>query len=421
MLLRRGWGLVVGAVAFVAVGRVLGIVEMYAFAVASLALPVGAVMYVRGARFRLQAARTLKPPRVHAGAAARVELAVRNQADRNSPILAARDPFDHGRRWAQFLLAPLAPGETARAAYRLPTEERGLFALGPLELVLTDPFGLAQATFEAAPETTLTVYPRIDAIAPLPHTAGHDPNSGAAARNHLGLQGEEFYALRPYVQGDDLRRVHWPSTARLDELQIRQDEVPWQGRATVVADLRRHIHSPVSLEVALSATASILVATASRRSLVRLVTTAGVDSGFGSGHAHIEAILEHLAAAELESRGHLPSVLARLRKDGNGGSLALVTTAQASQADLAAATRMKGRFGQITTVLLEASVIDPAVAQGLGAGRQGADTRSGPAAGKVVRVSAQRSFAQAWTEQFPYAGGPYASAPVGASRGPLTR
>jgi len=54
----------------------------------------------------------------------------------------------------------------------------------------------------------------------------------------VGRVGDDFYALRPYVVGDDMRKVHWPSTARRDELMVRQDELPWQGRVTIPQPLR---------------------------------------------------------------------------------------------------------------------------------------------------------------------------------------
>src|SRR5207245_397722 len=99
---------------------------------------------------------------------------------------------------------------------------------------------LATTVARIAPATQLTVYPRVDPILPLPQTRGHDPHAGADHPTALG-SGEDFYALRAYQVGDDLRRVHWPSTARLDELMIRQQEMPWQGRATVVLDVRRRV------------------------------------------------------------------------------------------------------------------------------------------------------------------------------------
>ena len=174
--------------------------------------------------------------------------------------------------------------------------------IGPLEVVVGDPFGLTSLATVAAPKVALTVYPHVDQIDPLPYTTGHDPLAGARQPNSLGRTGEDFYALRPYVVGDDLRRIHWPSSARHDELLVRQNELPWQGRTTVLLDVRKAAHSGDSLEVAVSAAASIVAATARRNDLVRLVTTAGTDSDFAPGSDHVEAIMEHLAVVPAVAR-----------------------------------------------------------------------------------------------------------------------
>ena len=381
-----------GAVVFALAGRLLGITELFALAAAALVLVFASFAYVRTTRFSLEAIRDVKPPRVYAGSSSRVELSVKNTSGRRSPVLSARDPFDGGRRWARFLMAPLSPGEVARAAYRLPTDARGVFDLGPLEVQLADPFGLTATSFTAAPATKLTVYPRVDVIAALPLAQGNDPYAGADQASSLTWSGEDFYALREYQTGDDLRRVHWPSTARRDELMIRQDEMPWQGRATVVLDVRREVHTAESLEIAVSAAASILSACWRRNSLVRLFTTDGFDSGFAEGHGHREAVLEHLAGVRLDRRTHLTPVLAGLRREGNGGSLAVVTTAGAPMSDLDAVARLRSRFGNVTLVLLERSLLDAS-----GFARRSPPSPA-PPVGVLVRVTAEKPFAQAWSE-----------------------
>jgi len=388
----RGWMVGGGAIAAVLAGRLLGITELFGLAAAAVVLVAASLVYVRSTRFSLEAIRDLRPPRVHAGSSSRVELSVKNTSTRRSPVLSARDPFDGGRRWARFLLAPLAPGEVARAAYRLPTDQRGVFDLGPLELQLGDPFGLATTSFTAAPATKLTVYPRVDGIEPLPLAQGNDPYSGADQASSLSWSGEDFYALREYQTGDDLRRVHWPSTAKRDDLMIRQDEMPWQGRATVVLDVRRDVHTAESLEVAVSAAASILSACWRRNSLVRLLTTDGFDSGFAEGHAHREAVLERLAGTRLDRRTHLAPVLAALRKEGNGGALAVLTTAGAPMTDLDTVARLRSRYGSVTLVLLERSVLEAS------AHARRSPPSPTPQVGMLVRVTADRPFAQAWSE-----------------------
>jgi len=380
-----------GAVLLGLAGRLLGLVELFMLAAAAAAMVAGAAASVRVTSFSLDAHRQLHPPRVPAGTDSRVELSVCNRAGRRSPVIAVNDPFDQGRRQASFLLAPLAPGETAKAAYRLPTERRGVYGLGPLELKLADPFGLACRSVTAAPLTTLTVFPRVDLIEAPALTRGDDAYASANHPTALTSSGEDFYALREYEVGDDLRRVHWKSSAKLDQLMIRQDEVPWQGRATVVLDLSPAVHSPESLEIAVSAAASVVTACWRRRSLVRLVATDGVDSGSASSHPHLDAMLEHLAGVGVEGTLALRAVLAPLHREGGGGALAVITTAAASQADLDAVARLQSRFGSVTLVLIDLEDNQA---------RQAPGTAASAVAGtaSTVRVTPATPFAAAWAQ-----------------------
>ena len=77
---------------------------------------------------------------------------------------------------------------TVRSAYRLPTERRGLIAVGPLAVVVADPFGLAAVRAEAAPRTELTVLPRVDDILPPPPSGGDEPLAGVR-QTHAGGVG----------------------------------------------------------------------------------------------------------------------------------------------------------------------------------------------------------------------------------------
>ena len=159
----------------------------------------------------------------------------------------------------------------------------------------------------------------------MPLSAGNDPLAGSEHPNALGRGGEDFYALRAYVVGDDLRRVHWPATARHDELMVRQDELPWQGRTTVVIDDRAGVHTAESFERMISAAASILVAGTRRQDLVRLVTASGSDSGFGAGHAHVEGLLEALACIEPQGGTDLAGAGEVLGATGVSGALVVLT------------------------------------------------------------------------------------------------
>jgi uncharacterized protein (DUF58 family) len=379
-LTRRGWALLGVAVLLAIAAFLFGIKELYPLAVGALVLVGACRAWVGSRRSDVGITRHVRPSRVAAGGVARVELAVTNQGARPSPILAAQDPFDGGRRWARFLIAPLDPGEVRWAAYTLPTAKRGVFELGPLELELSDPFGLARVTTIGSPVSTLTVHPRVDPIRSryLPVEADPDVRVPLPV---LGRVGDEFYGLREYRAGDDLRRVHWASTARADELMIRQPENLLQGRLTVAVDLRAAVHDSSTLEAALSAAASVVMAGIRNRIHVRLVTTTGVDSGFGATAAHGAAILDLLAAAQAKPGSTL---FQDLHIGAGSGPLTLITTQAATTAEVTAVTR-SGR-DRTTLVVFEPS--------GDGAPRLMLDHH--PVRCRVVPVRAGSSFRAAW-------------------------
>ncbi|MHB8465772.1 MAG: DUF58 domain-containing protein [Acidimicrobiales bacterium] len=375
----RGWAILAAAAVCTTAGRVLGLEDLFLIGAGLLVMLGLASIYVRVIRTDVTATRRLLPARVHAGSSSRVELTLTNRARRRSPVLTVRDPFDRGTRSARFLVAPLAPGEVAKAAYRVPTDQRGVFDLGPLDVSLTDPFGLAASITEAAPQTRLTVYPRIDQIRPPPLGHGDDPLAGADHPRALTGGGSDFYALRPYVRGDDLRKVHWPSTAKAGDLMLRQDEMPWQARSTLLLDTRRQTCPPPAFELLVSAAASVVVAVAAHGGLLRLFTTGGYDSRWEGGTSKAEGILEHLAGVGLAA-GSWTSQLGAIRRAPGGGALVAFTTAMAADSDLRALAALRGRFATITLVLV---------------GATGAWRTPGV---NVVEIRPERPFSAAWAQ-----------------------
>jgi uncharacterized protein (DUF58 family) len=383
MLTRQGRVTVVVAIALFVAGRLFGSIELYVFGAVLACLVAVTVVGVALTRIRIDVSRELRPPRVHAGTPSRVDVRVENRGAGRSPLLSLHDAVS-GTRGARLLVGPLGSGESARAAYRLPTERRGILTIGPLDIELSDPFGMARLTMTASGASELTVYPRIDELDPLPMTTGNDPLAGAEHPNSLGRGGEDFYALRDYVVGDDLRRVHWPSTARHDDLMVRQDELPWQGRATVLVDVRSSTNTPESLELVISAAASIVATSGRRQDLVRLVSTDGADSGFAAGHAHVEAIMEHLASVEATNEAAFQRVLDRLARGAPGGAL-VVVVALVSQPELERLARLRPRFGSLTIVQFDRSTWDPLAVPAPVVPRKG-----------VMPITSAASFAATW-------------------------
>jgi uncharacterized protein (DUF58 family) len=322
-------GLLVGIASAVLVlaGRVLGLAELYAIGAAVGLLAVVCGLWVALRRLDIVVTRSVRPSRVHVGNPCTVEIQVRNRSGRATPVLRLLDPVT-GTAGADLLLAPIRLRRTTSVSYRLPTTSRGIVTVGPMQVAVSDPFGLASTRSSAAPPVEVTVLPRVDDIPPLPRSVGPDPD-GAAETGSLGRSGEDFAALRPYIVGDDLRRVHWPSSARTGDLLVRQHDIPWQGRVCVVLDLRRQANDEVTLERAVSAAASVVRTHLRRGDHVRLVTTTGVDSGYGLGASHLDGLLEYLAIAAPSRTGSLRMAM-ELVERGASGAVVLVSGALSS-------------------------------------------------------------------------------------------
>jgi uncharacterized protein (DUF58 family) len=374
---RTGVIVAVASAGLVLVGRLLGLTELYAIGAAIGLLAVVCALWVALRRLDIVVARSVRPSRVHVGNPCTVEIQVRNRAAHATPVLRLLDPVT-GTAGADLLLAPIGMRKTTSVAYRLPTTKRGIVTVGPMQVAMSDPFGLAGARSPAAPAVEVTVLPRVDDIPPLPRSVGPDPD-GTAETGSLGRSGEDFAALRPYIVGDDLRRVHWPSSARTGDLLVRQHDIPWQGRVCVVLDLRRQNTDDVTLERAVSAAASVLRAHLRRGDHVRLVTTTGVDSGYGVGASHLDGVLEYLAVVARTSSGSLRMAM-ELVERGASGAVVLVTGSM-SGADLELFERSGNAVSLRRLVRFD-----------------GAQRVTTPRRTEVLGVGAAEDFASAWSE-----------------------
>lgn len=343
MITRAGALVLLGSVALAVTGRLLGLVEAYVLAAAGLGLVVVALAQVLLLQPRLRIRRSVRPDRVHVGNPARVEIDVTSTGRMRTPVLTLVDPIGD-RAGARLRLAPLPAGGSVRAAYRLPTRTRGEVAVGPLLVEVGDPFGLARRTERAADKVRLVVLPHVDRLRALPPPAGAEPLSGHEGKPGLGRSGDEFHTLRPYVVGDDIRRVHWPMSARNDDLVVRQDDEPRQGRLTVVLDVTSAHTSSEGFERMVSAAASVAAAHWERGDIVRLLTSDHRDTGWVTGRVAFDNLLEVLAVAERSGRADLDRVLGLTDA---GAHAVVVVTGGRPDADIAAlAGHRAGRSGR---------------------------------------------------------------------------
>ena len=294
MLTRRGWSFVGAAAGLYLGSRLLGLVQLAVLAVATVILLAGAYVWVRSKTPALVARRTLKEL-LQVGVEGRVDLTV--TAERRTTTIAVADAFDQGRRAARFLLAPLGAGEPARAAYRFPTDRRGRFEIGPLRATLTDPFGLASASRRLLGTEQVIVYPQVHEIVPPPDVGGLDlDRDHPAVRARVEASGD-FMTLREYAPGDDLRHVHWRSTARRGHLMMRQNETRRRAPVLLMLDVRPAAHDRASFERAVEAVASVATALDRAGRPFEVAWSTGATVG-PPGRRHLACVMDELAIVE---------------------------------------------------------------------------------------------------------------------------
>ena len=381
---RAGIATAAFAVLFLIAGRVFGIFELYIVAAAMLALVVCASAWVLLNWRSLRVRRMVSPARLHAGSTSTVTLDLSNDRLVPTPVARITDEVE-GTVRADAQVPPIRRHSNTRASYRVPTETRGRIDIGPMKTRVTDPFGLASSMRTSAPDTSLLVLPRIDVIAPPPQPGGTTAQQMDRSPNRVGPNGDEFSSLRAYATGDDLRKVHWPSSARTGDLVVRNEHIPEHGHSLVLLDVRVSAADPATFENMVSAAASIVVACRERGDRVRLVTTDGIDHAADTV-AGCDAILDLLAVVE-QSRTASMSLPFRVGRSGAETGAMVV----AGDAETLIASMQNGRSSIAGTYVVQ---FQP----------QGAKAHVGSTrltSGRMINIEQGDDFAAAWTRAVP--------------------
>jgi len=237
---------------------------------------------------------------------------------------------------------------------------RGLYKLGPLTIHGYDPFGLLYQSRTISLESELIVYPR-----PLPMTESVMGGLGARRQTEVrpvGRAGEsaDFHGIRPYVQGDDLRHVHWKATAHSGNLTIKQYEYRASGAVQVVLDLQRGQHlgerEYSSLEASITLAASVLSHVLGMGNNAGLIATSAELQTLApeSGERQLHRALEMLALAKDDGAIPLSNVLAGSESQYSRRCTTVVISATTEMNLIGALLALQGRSTQVLLVLLDA-------------------------------------------------------------------
>jgi uncharacterized protein (DUF58 family) len=376
-LTTRGSSFLAAGIASTLAGYLLGERGLLCVGIALMALPLLATAAARRGQYRLSAGRIISPPRVPAGHTAQVTLRVENVSRLPTGLMLAEDtvPYALGAR-PRYVLDTIERNGRRELTYSLRSDLRGTFDIGPLQVRVADSFGLVELTHSLSGRTRFVVTPR---VVPLARTVISRSWAGEGeGRSRLAsTAGEDDVIPRAYRDGDELRRVHWRSTARYGELMVRREEQRWRNKATVLLDARASCHrgsgAGSSFEAAVSAAASVGVHISQEGLTGHFVTESEVVRG---GPFFEDMLLDSLSVIRPTGRRDITPALKELRLSGAGVIIAvtgLLTTAEAREL---AVCRSEGCQG-IAMLLAASSWLDRPKGGRPADGSGQADTRPG--------------------------------------------
>ena len=387
-----------GAAALCAI--VLGQDDLLRIGALLLLLPVVSAFFLGRSRYRLGLVRTVTPNHVQAGQQAGVNLDLSNDGRVPTGLLLLEDhvPYVLGTR-PRFVVDRMGAKWKRQVQYVVRSDVRGKYTIGPMTVRLSDPFGLVEMTRSFQTTSSLVVTPRVVPLPVIP-LSGAWTGSGDNRPRAFATGSAEDVTVREYRRGDDLRRVHWRSSARVGELMVRREEQPWQSRATLFLDNRRSSHrgrgAASSLEHAVSVAASVAVHLVQRGFVVRLVTATGEEQG-GSWHertdlAETAPLLESLAVVTEAPQQTLDTRW--LQEPGHSGLL-IAVLGDLGDGDKPAFSRMRHAAASTMAIALDVHTWSRGA-------RPGSGSSSAPwlvAHGwKAVTAGAQDPLAQVWQE-----------------------
>lgn len=420
MLTTRGWALAAGNLALLIAGRLFGIRELFEVGLGLATLVIASCIIVRRGRHETRLSRAVEPVEAYPGAIVRVEVTIRAGARRSPPLMFVEElpvdlaegvpaqyvtegeavavepvrtvsrhasahykpgsamtrtgvaPSDQarrsGRRAIGFPVGAIEAHELHHVAYRIVPTKRGRFEIGPGSTIITDPFGLARAPDRPLAKSSLLVFPAFEALLPMAAASPHSVEGAPRPMAPTG-SGEDFFTIREYQPGDDVKKIHWRTSARQGRMMVRQEDRPSEPRALILLDDRRAAHArrgdgADSFEACVTSAASLIhlftsqdlavgLTIASRvggPSDARLAAAAtrpmgGASDRVAKGPDHERLLMQRLAVLGQGSGGDLSAAISNLLEPRLGATYLAVVTTGIDPAWELSATSARGAFG----------------------------------------------------------------------------
>lgn len=325
MLTPSGWLSLSLSLAALAVGRIWVLAEVVILGAIGVLLVIASLLavWVFCPKSRIRRHHPSSVVSVEEGAEVGIEFEKRLWPPVKLPML-VRDPLRHYRPGAEsaqssklrnsakkrsedyerFTVSFNLSGKSKSAVYSFSPARRGLVRFGPLSARASDPFGIARRKWIEAAVTEILVLPPIEDVIPPQLSFLAKSQEEEVCSIWQGSPSGDFLTLREYVHGDDLRQVHWKSSARTGKLMIRQSEHRRESGALLLLDTRSEAASEQDFEKMVGAAASLCIACRHHRMLLHIATT-HAEPLLVADDASLEEALRMLAMVPQSSEAQL--------------------------------------------------------------------------------------------------------------------
>ena len=306
-----GWAVIAAMLAGTVAALAFGWLEGFIVAVMGLVALVVAVASVASPS-PLSVSLRMKNDRIVAGQVAVGRVRVVNESGRRSGSTLVEVTI--GRGSGEFLVPPISGNGTWNESFSVMTKRRGVINVGPARTVRMDGLGLLRRVRSWDDPILVHVHPptvrfSFDAT-------GMQMDVEGVASEKLTSSDVSFHALRDYEPGDDRRAVHWPSTARLGRLIVRQFEETHRSHHMVLLDTRVDAWDRRSFETAVSVAASLALAGSGEARTVSMHTA---DEWIPTGSPM--AMLDALSEMETSTRSEFAGIVRRCIMERGGISV----------------------------------------------------------------------------------------------------
>ncbi|PIF02459.1 MAG: hypothetical protein CR979_01410 [Propionibacterium sp.] len=314
LLTARGWTIFLGGLLLAGVSKLLfKQPALLWYGLFLTLLPIISLLISRIPRNSLEFSRRITPQRTSVGSPAVAKMELQMKFPISPALLEFEDKVDPllGNS-ARFRSDQIFGKWNRRLAYQLPADNRGVYTVGPFLAHGADPFGLARTKYSIPVTSEVIVTPKIWTLPPIsltgPGTTGED------SPMRLGALGHDDVLVREHRHGDDLRRVHWRSTAKHGELMVRREEQSTDPAATLFLDSRQSSFTDKDrFEWAVSAAASIALHLLEAKYKVRLLDADGlkINSSHSDPTSNSAEVLMAMTLEKLSTRTDIEYALSR--------------------------------------------------------------------------------------------------------------